>query len=354
MNPKPRQPDTWPIDQVTIAAIGAMEDRGLRNRLITQTYHRIATAMSATVGSPDANWYHFATWASFSVGQIMRGEILPPWVRKLLVGDGTMLGNGTRKAALLRELDQMAGSVAADLAEGNVSVFREMAPAGAAFVAAHGGRRDDRVRARAVLDEAIRASPPVRGKNCLAIGFDAFGAALGDIGENLRAQLVLAGSMALGAAEQARLDPVLTAVLSAAPDDVMRAFERRLRWPLLSEIGRMLDTWWDREMTRRFLVLEVPGERLRLGRDVPALAGEALIPVCVADVDCEQLQAMLDWWDRTGGTGIGDAALNWASLDDRMCWIGWLFRSRIRDGRLGDAPFDPAAVEALRRDLRAA
>ena len=55
----------------------AIEDRVLRNYWVTQTYSDLASAISEVLGPDTANWCTFATWASCTVGQNLRGEDLP-------------------------------------------------------------------------------------------------------------------------------------------------------------------------------------------------------------------------------------------------------------------------------------
>ena len=57
----------------------AIEDRVLRNYWVTQTYSDLATAISEVLAPDTANWCTFATWASCTVGQNLRGENLPKW-----------------------------------------------------------------------------------------------------------------------------------------------------------------------------------------------------------------------------------------------------------------------------------
>ena len=56
----------------------------LRNLLITQSYHELAAAIAAVIGNGNANWSSFATWASKTAGQSIRGEEVPDEVGRVL------------------------------------------------------------------------------------------------------------------------------------------------------------------------------------------------------------------------------------------------------------------------------
>ena len=343
--------DAWWLNLANITAIAEMPDGGQRNKLITETYYRLAVAIGALTDPTSANWFHFGVWASHSVGTIMRGEMLPSWLRRALVGNGDMLGGGKHRFALFEAMEEAAARVSGGLAAGNLKVFREMAPAGAAFVATQTGSDEVRATAAVRLREYVAGAQAVRGTNCFAQGFAALAVATTEPDADCRAQHVLGSALQLGAAEQSQLDPILGALMCSVPEEFIGSLERRLRVPMVRRVGRMIDRAWDEQVTERFMVLVLPFETLRLGHDVPPLAGADLVPTCTSVVRAPSLQQALETWDRTHGTGRGDAARDWSVLDDRMDWVSWFFRSRFRDARLQAAPFPASESAALRRLL---
>lgn len=352
----------WPADQATIAAIAAMRQSAVRNRLVTQTYHQLALSIGELSGRPEANWFHFGTWASNTAGQIMSGAVLPPIVRRVLVGDGELLGDGEHRVGLVDRLEDAGVLISTGLSQGNITVFAEIAAAGAAFVAGHTATSGAaRATARDDLERIVAAAAPVFGQSRLARGFETYEASLVEKDPSRQAQLMLAGSIDMGAVEQSRLDPFVNAVMCAGVTAAFQPLAERLgrslsgRARTLERLGRRLTTAadhaWDVLMTRYFMVFEGPGERLRLGRDVPPLSGQSLIAPAFEQPSARELLDVLAEFDRTKFTGRGDATVDWADLRDRMDWICWFFMSRHYDGRLAQSPFSPAEVGQLHAAL---
>lgn len=344
--------DPWLLDETSLATIAAMPDGGVRNRLITEAYYRLAVAIGEVTDPTSANWFHFGVWASHSVGTIMRGETLPSWLRRALLGNGDMLGDGKHRFALFEAMEEAAARVSDGLADGNLKVFREMAPAGSAFLVSRTGSEPDRAAAAARLAACVASAESVRGTNCFGTGFAALAAAASESDPDRKAQHVLGAALQLGAAEQSQLDPILAVLMCSVPEEFIGPLERRIRLRAVRRVARAIDRVWDQQVTERFMVLVLPHEKLRLGHDVPPLAGASLVPACTAVVQAPSLQQALATWDLTGGTGRGDAARDWSRLEDRMDWVSWFFRSRFRDERVQSAPFSTNEVTQLRRLLR--
>ena len=351
-----------PVDANAVTAITALPPTLLRNHLVTQTYHQLATALQSLLGSGSANWFDFGSWASENVGAILSGETLPGPVRRLLLGSGDELGDGHHWSRLLEDLEATGADVATRLAAGNVLVFAEVAPAALAFLGAHGaGSVEDRTKATAELDRLVAAPPVVLGQRRLQIGFGAYAAAIEESDESRRAQLVLAGSLQMLAEEQFRLQPFISQALGAAVTVSFRALADRLvarglKWiPPVAWTARQgagaADHVWDAAMTRDFLVVNWPGERVHLGHDVAPLPERPLVPPALEQPWVPDLTAVFDEFDRTGGTGRHDASFDWADYGSRMDWLAWFFLSRSFDDRLMRSPFAPDQVETLRREL---
>jgi hypothetical protein len=350
------------VDAETVAAIAALPPTLMRNHLVTLTYHQLAAAFRPLLGSGSANWFDFGTWASLSVGSILSGQVLPEPARRLLVGSGDQLGDGHHRVRLLGDLEATASDVAVSLAEGNVLVFAEVAPAALAFLAAHTDTSEaDRSAAAAELNRRVAVPPVVLGQRRLSLGFDAFASAIGEPEKSRRAQLVLAGSLQFLAEEQFRLEPFVSQALDAA---LTVAFRRLADRVIMRGLGRIppvawaarqaaaaTDHLWDEAMTRYFLVVAWPGERVHLGRDVAALPDRSLIPPALAPPWGSELESVFSEFDRTGGTSRHDASIDWADFGSRMNWLSWFFLSRSFDDRLLRPPFAPDQVRLLGRQL---
>jgi hypothetical protein len=86
-------------------------------------------------------------------------------------------------------------------------------------------------------------------------------------------------------------------------------------------------------ITDLLMTLSLPGQVLRLARDVPGK-----FPPELATIDNSDLRALLGRIDRTPDTPHGSGARSWASLPDRINYIADLFRVWQHDPEmLGDA-----------------
>lgn len=100
-------------------------------------------------------------------------------------------------------------------------------------------------------------------------------------------------------------------------------------------------------VTEKLTTLALPGETLRLGRDVPGAFSEAL--QALADSD---LVALLATIDPAPDTTVGSAAGDWSILTERMHFIADLFRTRHGTPTLFDAPFSPDQTRAIKAGRR--
>jgi hypothetical protein len=178
-----------------------------------------------------------------------------------------------------------------------------------------------------------------------------------------RAEQVLLGTLRIGLHEQTRLQPEIAEALDAPiadPAEVKARLLARLRRDapgpnrrletdagLLDAVTRHLVEAVRRRvrrtLTEHLMTLELPGGRLRLGEDIAGTCP----PHLRQPVDPE-LGALLTTV-RLGPAGAaGSGAVDWADLDDRMQYIGELFRTRQEDTALLSAPFDPEQVVAIR------
>jgi hypothetical protein len=133
-----------------------------------------------------------------------------------------------------------------------------------------------------------------------------------------------------------------------------------LELPLqIQPVTRSVTDTWARFMTEQVLVLMLPSETLRMGKDVPppsAIAhyfppdlndlsalpdAKALPPVDEKDQNAlnATLFQLVSSFDRSRGDGRGSAARDWRRYDDRMNWAANMLRSRQQDRSLWWCPY---------------
>jgi hypothetical protein len=234
-------------------------------------------------------------------------------------------------------IDRVVAQVSGQIAAGNLVVFRELAPM---FEAIIEGRR---------LPPNPELHQPAR----------LYRDALHETDEKRRALMVLEANVLAVAHEQHRLQDNIKAALNApvigvlhqvldedlaplVPLKLLRSLAKAAVNELLDELGEICEVL----ITQTMLTLVTPdGRQLHLNEDLPAPPGEALFS---SPLDSAEAVAAVYPWDRTDGTGSPSGAANWEQLDDRMCYIVNLFRSRQRIESLRHPPFDEAQLADLR------
>lgn len=379
---------TVPTD---IEDICALEDPVLRNLLITQRYHDLSVSLREVIerksATPsNANWSTFATWASKTAGETIRDEEVPRVAMKL-IAEAEEVRSGLRLVVralqalhltrldvpdLLAPIEKTIHDLSAQIAFGNLKVFRELAPLFAAFVVELG---DAKATDRASIDRFVGRLEPGDasrgGQDLLRQAFRGYFEARFEADDERRAQLLLACNCQIGLHEQTRLQPQIANALDAPVEDLLHVAVRDavktifpflprfvagivaipLR-PALARVARV----WRRVATRHLMNLTLPlGERLPLGDDLRTSFGEPLFPEPLQRLSGPpDLLTLVRRFDR--GSLVGDedehtGALDWASLDDRMNFILNLFRSRQQEAELFGPPFgdDVRASIELRR-----
>lgn len=354
------------------------EDAVLRNLLITQRYHDLSTAVSEVVGDANVNWATFATWASKTAGQSIRGEEVPPFVRHLAgvvhedahphLGE---IGEVVRRADhhhafLVSPLVTALNDVSASISRGNLKVFAELAPQFVRFVETFGDRSDPEPKLGAYLRGFAPGPVEAGGQDALAIAFSAYARAMRVAEPVEKARLVLLGNCLIGLHEQARLQPEIKQALDAPVRDALhlhahRAVHEHVEHHRISDalarIARplrhledVLDSVWEEVATRHLMRLALPGGNdLPLGRQIThAHAVHEVVPEHLQEITGpDDLVTVLQRFDRGLRGSLAPAAVNWAVLDDRMHFIVHLFRSRQQTGALLSAPFDAGQTSAI-------
>ena len=227
----------------------------LRNLLITQRYHELSLCLRETIGGADANWSTFATWASKTAGENIRGDDVPGFVRDM-VERGTrheqhdvlasavhllVPGFVIEHTAIADAAGVALADVSTQIAGGNREVFKELAPLFAGFcgLPAPGPANEDAAFDRFLA--GIRPGPVQRsGQGELRRALTAYRRAVRTHDPGLRARLMLMGNVLIGYHEQARLQPWIQRAMAAPVADTLVA---GLRQTVRDILPRGLDDW---------------------------------------------------------------------------------------------------------------
>jgi hypothetical protein len=369
--------------------IASLSDSVLRNLQITQCYYEISQSVAQLTGY-SANWCTFATWASKQAGQTIRMEdlirafeesfYLSPEVAALLeelAGNlrsvGARLKTRISKKAILEALNPEAAFVRASNAvgRGNKKVFEEIGREFARFLAVfHGDNKFDGEK-MARFCAALRPGEPPDGQRLLAEAFKAYGEARFQSDGKEKVELMLLANLRAGFHEQVRLQPEIAAALNASlekPEDLKRKLLRLLlpdfwipaRDPLtrLLEHDLPLDVVVDRlvretnglirqVITAHLMTLHLPGEVLRLGRDL-----QTTFPKTLEQIRNPNLRQMLAQTDPTPDSLKESGTEDWADFKDRMHFITDFFRAYQERQSLFQAPFTAQQVAVLKSGRR--
>jgi len=362
-----------------IAGIVALEDGALRNLLITQRYHDLSLGMSSVLGRENVNWSTFATWASKTAGDSIRGEVVPRSLRLLLDQEAAVeraLGRmrdkllGVQRGPVVETLFDVARAalnrVQRQVAQGNLRVFAELAPIFASFHTTFSGlsEPDEALYASFEAKMAFRPGPPAidDGQDLLKYAFRTYYECAFEPSAKLKAEKMLLANAQIGLHEQTRLQPNIQGALDAPIREVVegRALRRlpaflpgAVRGPFESvaraiarPMVRITTRIWEHVATETMMTLGLPGGRLLpLGRDVPVAA--AGFPAPLRQISYPPLQQLLDRYDDTQNTTRGSGADDWGSLSQRMHFIIDLFRVSQQDQTLYEQPFTGAQRDAF-------
>jgi hypothetical protein len=367
----PPVPITLPITSDTVRTIASkgfplwepVEVMQLRNRRITLAYSDLSCHLAALLagdGPPQANWCTFATWSSKTIGTWIEKDPAPPPRPSPWWLPGAVAERFGEAVQWLVTRDN--GATYRSLAAGNRYVFLEIGLAVACFLETFADLDPDPERrerqwhdywskVRRILRELgdldpswmLTEAPPAAE---LGLGLRKYFEALTTDDPCERAQLVLAGNLAVGAYEQRRVDGYVTVSLALFTRPAMRRLIRR-RFGLERAWYRWPSAMWARLMTR-FLVLSTPDQDLAVCHALPRPPGDC--PMFPDDLDLvgdPTLQALLTRYDLSEGRAKGRRVRDWTSYDDRMSYIANLFRSRQQHAPLFTPPFPPDVTKAL-------
>jgi cytochrome c556 len=346
-------------------------DGAARNLDITQAYSDLSKAMGQVVGSDNANWSTFATWASKQAGVSIRGEDVPKALTDAIRGtagfqDKVDQVNGWLKKLGMPQIPDLPGRLAQKMAgamdqvqgaiaDGNQRVFKEIAPEFTKFIDTFKG---DTKYDQAKVDRYLQHFQP--GQEKLRDAFANYAKAQFETDPKKKAELMLLGNNQIGMHEQTRLQPDIMKALNAPIDQVLKPALKKIIRDTMSNAGPfgsgkwaydkldkagLIDkaispvlngaaSAWRQVATDQLMTLATPGGTLKLGSDVPKG-----FPKNLQTIDNPDLQKVLGQVDRTPNTTKGSAGNDWASFNDRMNYIVDLFRAYGQDPSLFNAPF---------------
>ena len=368
----PVAPGWMPLTLERVDRIVAVADPSVRNLWITQSYADLARRL-LPLHDGNQSWCAFAIWASNTAGVSIRGEELPVYATRLIAGDSPhadAIVDATGRFGVhrligsrfehhhLRELVRSAiEQVSQHIAHGNTLVYAELAPLFVRFVEhleTHGAPSTGEV------DELLATTgiPDAADAPLVHVAFRHY--ALAAAGTTDVAQHVLAANIAAVLHEQQRLQADIAGALDAGLFDVadviaglgrswLPGFARRALARIAAVgVSEHVERLWADVATQLLMTLDVPGQTLHLGRDVPPLPDHRqLFPAELRGLTLPHLCMLMETWDTTRGTGIGSGAADWADLHDRMSYIVNLFRSRQQALDLTVPPFDADAISAM-------
>ncbi len=387
--------------------VAATTDSDLRAHRIALTYRRLAEILDTAIhGSPakdangerrpvvNANWFHFALWGTLTVSQNIGNDRSPqrlnsglaaplrrrltPSVLRMKASDGQRVGRALAWGQLLI-FQQVCGVL---------DQWLELSQVGTNLVEqSAGGLSSDSTLQfvgsldKAELNEDRHIKPLLRAFEFYSLASQVGASGLPNA-EQARAQLVLGGNVLITAVEQDLVDPALRIVVDLVPQALAGAVSWRLARvaerargvpPHLSYVmletkraveRQVIDTLWSRLMTDQVLVMALPTETLRLGRDIPPRHRDLpFYPTALRHLAARRatttqasahakgslpeqiLTALLEVADqlrsvdRTVQDGRGSAARDWRRWDERMNWATTLIRSRQQDDTLYWLPY---------------
>ena len=347
--------------------VGLAGDPIRRNLLITQCYHDLSVALRPRLGAEHANWCTFATWASRTAGRFIRDEEVPTAFRHVLA-DSAQVQQGIERAnrALARVnadasipkdivLDiarRIVHNVGELITAGNLAVFSELAPVFARTIEAL-DEDDDGAAVLRICAGLTEGASERGGQTRLRLALAGYAMARAEPDPHRKAELMLLANARIGRHEQIRLQPFIAGSIDAPirvalldpADEAARRLPRGLQTVcrgalrvVLREAAKETERHWEELCTRELMTLDLPGETLVLGRQLPAPKDGPLYPALLDPVHDPET---LDFLRRNGADRpvSVSAAVNWTELADRMRYIVDLFRSRQLDAALQDGPF---------------
>jgi hypothetical protein len=346
------------------------------------------TSGGETITVGNANWFNFATWGTYTLGPNIRNDGAPQRLDSL--------PNSIRRRvapAIIQSRSSHGDVVGRALAWGQELIFLSASRALLRFVAISNAALNKTFRMPDKDRTDILKSLNWKGLRFIDEGhldlvdeaFDCYRLVQRRAAELRRekktpdeiqsdpyvAKLLFLATCLLTAAEQDVVNRALAVVIDSVPERWMQGLDGKLSqfahwrngvpqqvaaYSLLAQLQGAQDFLtesWARLMTKYLLVIVLPTEMLRLGRNVPLRnPTEPMFPLPLMDLSVPSMDGYnpvpqrgevkgklvaLDQFVSALGrsqNGVGSAAHDWRRFDDRMNWAICLFRSRQQDRTL--------------------
>jgi hypothetical protein len=372
---------TWFVDKQWFDMVYNTADADLRAHRIALTYYYLADFFDKRIHTVDsraqlsagpsvslnANWFHFAMWGTLTVTQNLTTQRSP---QRLNSGLPAPLRR-TLTPAILRARASDGQRVGRALAWGQLAIFVSATqmvleltrPPGQPAASA------DLIREQ-VMERAHIDMDPTRHIMPMQTAFRYYDTAQSEIDPGKHAWLMFGANVLLTTVEQDLANNAIEVVLDHYPQHIAAAIDWRLAklserfrgvpsnlaFTLLESMHpnkrQLIYTVWSRLMTDQVLVMAMPTETLRLGRDIPPRHREWPVfppdlrdfPDIAGSDELYEIVSLVKSLDRTvanGGTR-GSAARDWRRWDERMNWALALIRSRQQDETLFWSPYSVA------------
>ncbi len=390
-----------------VEEVASTRDVDLRGHRVALTYHYLARRLDEDINGSDsvwrrledrknpagrdATWFNFATWATVTINRDLAlrrtpsgsdrlvpaplRSALTPLLFHLRAQDGQRISRALSWGQRLVFLSTTLSYVAHRMGTGAADTFARVE----ALTEWGGCSTIDRAVFQVVWDAFERYGTAAdAGRLLRDLGPDR-----GEVQQHLwcrrleaiRARSILLANLMITAVEQQVVNDAVGDVIDGLPDrlstrvvnsmarwgDRYLGFQRELtglQLPLqLAQPSDAITDAWARLMTAQILVMILPCETLRLGRDVPPLyEGVPYFPPDLSDLTAlpgpandddppladdvnRDLRRLVAMFDRSRGDGHGSAARDWRSYHDRMNWAVNMLRSRQQDLSLYWCPY---------------
>jgi hypothetical protein len=359
------------VDLPLIEEICELDDEIYRNQWITYVYGEISHRLAARTGG-NANWFTFARWSSYTVGENLRPgptKAFGEFVR----GHPLLRMVRTPLIRLQHDLRMMGdASMPRTLALGNRLVFHEIAYQMVEFLDWYESGATPTTAQWRDYRRQIVCTPasdlfPSCDAEWLRGGIEAYFRAMQEPDPDEQARLVLRGTVMLAAYEQWRLEPIVQIAIDPfatylvkfehtnmhLDQDEPQAVLRRKGTPWALRHSSPIVEWmcdaYGTLLTSNVMAWEGPvrgnHQSLFLGRALPdPPPGERLVPERLDDTLHPDTLKIVSVFDQSGGTREGRRSHNWSRYNDRMNFIVNLFRAEQDD----DGLFTPLPLREQR------
>jgi hypothetical protein len=357
------------VDPKTIEKIIKLEsDPELRNLLITQSYHDLATALSWVLGTTNTNWCHFASWASKTAGTFIRNEEVPLPLRVAIEKSERFKVAIVELKKKMKERESevafssigglfidIVANVNEQITGGNLKVYSELAPIFSSMIEmAHSTEGSVEERIESIVGRLEKGKTEDGGQQLLKDAVSNYFRAAIEKDQKAKAELMLLANGQIGLHEQIRLQPYIKDSLDAAisvslnemHEDLSSSKPKSLKKIILSGLSHLVHPLekdlllsWEDMATKVLMTMEVPDQTLHLGKPLPAPKGKPLYPQALQHLQNKQLIDVLDHYKALNIGKDEVATKDWAVIKERMRYIFNLFRSRQQVKSIFSQPF---------------